>query len=108
MKQFKENDLNIVDYMVDYVFNCMDGDYNPENDESHYLYKIEIKWFSDLFGGGLDVIQFMEEYSDNALWEGFEYIDNTFDNVSNVWLFKPATIFGRYVEDAFDVYVPKT
>lgn len=103
MKQFKENDLDIVDYMVDYVFDCMDGNYNPENDEPHYLYKIEIKWFSDLFGSGLDVIKFMEEYSNNALWEGFEYVDDGGD----VWIFKPAIISGRYVEDAFDVYVPK-
>ena len=71
MKKFKEGELKVVDYILEYVFSSLDGDYRDYKEEDLVEYKVRFDWF-DMWSSGIEIEEMMEEISNNELWENFE------------------------------------
>ena len=85
MKKFKKGELKIVDYILNSVFNMVDGDwgsYKPVGDIIEY--DVELDWLDMKLSDGLNVEEMMIEVSENELWEEFGIEDEDSKVVCNV------------------------
>lgn len=71
MKKFKEGELKVVDYIVESVFDIMEGDWGNYKEGDLVEYKVRLDWF-DMWSNGIKIEEMMEEISNNSLWENFE------------------------------------
>jgi hypothetical protein len=71
MKKFKEGKLKVVDYILESVFDIMEGDWGNYKEGDLVEYKVRLDWF-DMWSIGIKIEEMMEEISNNVLWENFE------------------------------------
>jgi hypothetical protein len=71
MKKFKEGKLKVVDYILESVFDIMEGDWGNYKEGDLVEYKVRLDWF-DMWSNGIKIEEMMEEISNNVLWENFE------------------------------------
>jgi hypothetical protein len=71
MKKFKEGELKVVDYILESVFDIMEGDWGNYKEGDLVEYKVRLDWF-DMWSNGIKIEEMMEEISNNSLWENFE------------------------------------
>jgi hypothetical protein len=70
MKKFKEGKLKVVDYILESVFDIMEGDWGVYKEGDLVEYKVRLDWF-DMWSSGIKIEEMMEEISNNVLWENF-------------------------------------
>jgi hypothetical protein len=91
MKKFKEGELKVVDYILESVFDIMEGDWGNYKEGDLVEYKVRLDWF-DMWSNGIKIEEMMEEISNNVLWENFEI--EMFEG--DVWNVKRSVENGKY------------
>jgi hypothetical protein len=73
MKKFKEGKLKVVDYILESVFDIMEGDWGNYKEGDLVEYKVRLDWF-DMWSRSsrVEIDEMMKEISNNELWENFE------------------------------------
>jgi len=96
LKNFKEGELKVVDYILEDVFSTLDGDYSDYKEGDLVKYKVRLDWF-DMWCSGIEVEKLMEEVSNNELWEDFKIIINNIIN-NDIWELdvKRSVVDGKY------------
>ena len=100
MKKFKKGELEIVDYILNSVFNMVDGDWGSYKVGDIIEYDVELDWLDMKLSGGLNVEEMMIEVSENELWEEFGIED---EDGKVVWSVKKKEVrFGDVYEVCFE------
>lgn len=84
MKKFKKGELEVVDYILNYVFNIADGDWGSYKVGDIIEYDVELDWLDMKLCNELNIEKMMMEISENELWEGFGIEDEDGEVVWNV------------------------
>lgn len=84
MKKFKKGELEVVDYILNSVFNMVDGDWGSYKVGDIIEYDVELDWLDMKLCNELNIEKMMMEISENELWEEFGIEDEDGEVVWNV------------------------